>query len=793
MTPPEDNRPEENQGGNQNLPPSKGQLGPVDPTGGKNSTGTALTAVGVPEGPTPAGISRPRILTMPPGLTDVLKAAKRRWLLATTLAVTFAIPPAIAAWFFVPVTYTSQAWLQTGASSRIFKIKNLEASDWESHEELIRSYMVCTAALDSLATSTLPWIKEVEAARADPVDWLSKQLTVTIPSSKREKEGYGNQLLRISMTGDDPVQLQKLVEAVTNAYLDRVVDEEKKGFLKQRDVLEKSYDRKAEELRTRREDLQQIARDIGTADAKTASAQQQLLLDHVLYLRRQVGALRQEYIQKERDLRVYDEQVGWLASTGNILPEDMEAELKDHPDLLQYADRILELRKELETLQNIYRDKKAAPISQMQEEIARMQAEQAAFEKQLRSSILTALRTGEKKSEVQQTHERLAMEYREAKQHYENTRSEFSKLSDDLQQLGEYSADLVRRQEELAQMSKVTSEVGYELEKIELELSAGGAERVRLYQQARVPKTGNTDQRDRITVMGGAAGLVLGFLIIAVPEFYKRRVTSGNDMSDGLGVRVLGSVPMLVQPKRRFAVWKHANDPIEQLQATMDESADGIRAMLLHIPAAESVRTLLVSSSLPNEGKTTVAVSLAASMGRSGRRTLLIDGDMRNPSAHRLLEMPLEDGLAEVLRGEVASENVIRPSQMAGLRFMSAGHCDHMCLQALTKENLGEIFQKLQEEFDFIIVDSGPVLSVVDPLLLGQQCDAALLSVIRNVSRLMPAYETVERLQSTNIPVIGCVINGLESSAFISGYYTYGYGYGHAPALTGSSPGESPS
>ena len=81
-------------------------------------------------------------------------------------------------------------------------------------------------------------------------------------------------------------------------------------------------------------------------------------------------------------------------------------------------------------------------------------------------------------------------------------------------------------------------------------------------------------------------------------------------------------------------------------------------------------------------------------MGRSGRRTLLIDGDMRNPSAHRLLEMPLEDGLAEVLRGEVTSESVIRPSQMAGLRFMSAGHCDHMSLQALTKENLGENFSQ---------------------------------------------------------------------------------------------------
>ena len=137
MTPPEDNRPEDNQGGNQNLPPSKGELGPVDPTGSAKSPGTALTPVGVPEGPTPAGVSRPKILATPPGVTDVLKAAKRRWLLSATLAVIFAVPAALIAWFFVPVTYTSQSWLQTGASSRIFKIKNLEASDWESHEQLI--------------------------------------------------------------------------------------------------------------------------------------------------------------------------------------------------------------------------------------------------------------------------------------------------------------------------------------------------------------------------------------------------------------------------------------------------------------------------------------------------------------------------------------------------------------------------------------------------------------------------------------------------------------------------------
>ena len=108
-------------------------------------------------------------------------------------------------------------------------------------------------------------------------------------------------------------------------------------------------------------------------------------------------------------------------------------------------------------------------------------------------------------------------------------------------------------------------------------------------------------------------------------EFYRRRITSGSDMSDGLGIRVLGNLPMLSKPKRRFGFRAPTAEAIEDLQVAMDESIDGVRAMLLHHPAAKDVRILMVTSAVANEGKTTVATSLAASMGRSGRRTLLLD------------------------------------------------------------------------------------------------------------------------------------------------------------------------
>ena len=198
--------------------------------------------------------------------------------------------------------------------------------------------------------------------------------------------------------------------------------------------------------------------------------------------------------------------------------------------------------------------------------------------------------------------------------------------------------------------------------------------------------------------------------------------------------------------------------------------------MLLHLPAAKNVRTLMVTSALANEGKTTVASSLATSMGRSGRRTLLIDGDLRGPSAHRFLEMPLEEGLAEVLRGDVAIESVIRPSRMPGLRFLSAGHFDSTRSTGTDEKNLGEIFEKLQDEFDFIVVDSAPGSLGGRYIPDRQQCDAAILSVLRDKSRVATIYETIDRLRATQIPVLGCVFNGQHANIFSPGYYTYGYG-----------------
>ena len=137
----------------------------------------------------------------------------------------------------------------------------------------------------------------------------------------------------------------------------------------------------------------------------------------------------------------------------------------------------------------------------------------------------------------------------------------------------------------------------------------------------------------------------------------------------------------------------------------------------------------------PGEGKTSLASHLATSLARSGLRTLLIDADLRNPSTHRLFELTPDPGLSEVLRGEAALEDVVATTAIDELNVITAGKCDHQTLRILSQGGMGSLFARLKDQYDFVIVDSSPILPVADALIIAQQVDAVLFSVLTDVSR----------------------------------------------------------
>jgi capsular exopolysaccharide synthesis family protein len=232
-------------------------------------------------------------------------------------------------------------------------------------------------------------------------------------------------------------------------------------------------------------------------------------------------------------------------------------------------------------------------------------------------------------------------------------------------------------------------------------------------------------------------------------------------VSTGLGIRVVGAVPDLSAKAQRRAI---VHSEIDARGHLLLESIDAIRALLLRDSTIEATRVVMVTSAVGGEGKTTLASHLAGSLARAGRRTVLVDCDLRTPAIHQLFELPLQPGFSEVLLEEIDLANAIQNTTVPGLSLLSAGQWDREVMQALAREGGRDLLERLREEFDFVIVDSHPVLAASDSLLLGQHADAVILSVLRDVSQSPRVYAACQRLATLGIRILGAVVNAADDS-----------------------------
>ena len=159
------------------------------------------------------------------------------------------------------------------------------------------------------------------------------------------------------------------------------------------------------------------------------------------------------------------------------------------------------------------------------------------------------------------------------------------------------------------------------------------------------------------------------------------------------------------------------------------------------------------------------------SLARAGRRTLLIDCDLRRPAAHQLFEQTLQPGFSEVVLQEVELPDAVRPTTAdPNLFLLPAGHWDREVVQELAKSGVTSIFEKLRSDFDFVVVDSHPVLPATDSLLIAQQVDAVILSLMRDVSQMHLVHDACKQLSTLGIRVFGAVVNGVPVKVYGKSY-----------------------
>jgi capsular exopolysaccharide synthesis family protein len=189
---------------------------------------------------------------------------------------------------------------------------------------------------------------------------------------------------------------------------------------------------------------------------------------------------------------------------------------------------------------------------------------------------------------------------------------------------------------------------------------------------------------------------------------------------------------------------------------------DGVRALLAQ--GRDQPKVILVTSAVEHEGKTTFASQLAASLARSDKRTLLLDGDLRHPNVHLALGLDLRSGLPELLRGEIGNDEAVQPTSVDGLFAVTGGSCDYAAITALSRPELARIMKGFRQSFDHVVIDAGPVLAFADALLLGQQSDVAILATMRDVSRVPLVSAAIDRLRSAGVRVLGTVVNGVQET-----------------------------
>ena len=197
-------------------------------------------------------------------------------------------------------------------------------------------------------------------------------------------------------------------------------------------------------------------------------------------------------------------------------------------------------------------------------------------------------------------------------------------------------------------------------------------------------------------------------------------------------------------------------------------------AWLLQRQRATSQKTLLVTSGMPKEGKTFLATNLAWIMAQSrNRKVLLIDADLRCPSAHLMLGAPSVPGLAEFLEGKAKESQILQQGPLSNFFFIPSGQCPENPVELLTTSALKKFIARLSTQFDWIIVDSSPVASICDAQLIAPFMDGILLVIGAGASSAEIAVRARDLL--ADMGLLGVILNYVDPRETYSSYYYQAY------------------
>lgn len=274
--------------------------------------------------------------------------------------------------------------------------------------------------------------------------------------------------------------------------------------------------------------------------------------------------------------------------------------------------------------------------------------------------------------------------------------------------------------------------------------------------------------------LAGVIGALLAIGAILLLEYLDDTVKSGEEMAELTGVPFLGIVP-------RIRAGRQMSDALVALHEPRSNFSECMRVLRTNLQFSgldHPMRTILVTSPQPTEGKSTTVANLAVVMAQAGRRVLVVDADLRRPVLHRLFEAPNTTGLTSMLMGN--GWNVgdgFSPTALDTLTFLPSGPLPPNPAEVLGSQKMEALISRLLEQADVVIFDCPPLLTVTDSTVLATKVDGVVLVTDYGHTRRDAVRKAVDTLRQVGAHLLGTVLNRVDTRA--DGYYYYYYYYSH--------------
>lgn len=209
-------------------------------------------------------------------------------------------------------------------------------------------------------------------------------------------------------------------------------------------------------------------------------------------------------------------------------------------------------------------------------------------------------------------------------------------------------------------------------------------------------------------------------------------------------------------------------------KSTISEKFRGVRSNIMFSGANTEIKSLLITSEKPASGKSTITANIAITYAQAGYRTLVIDGDMRKPTQQNIFDLTNHSGLSNLIIGKVLQTDAIKETHIENLNVLTSGPVPPNPSELIASTNFHELFSKLSDEFDFILIDTPPVTTVTDAQLYAQNVRECILVIDGSKNEKNEVKKAKELLIKSGGKVIGAVLNKMTIEKGSSYYYYYG-------------------